>query len=126
MTDFDVLFVSVFVALYFWGTIYGKWKLFNRLGYNKFSALVPIWNYYTITKITRNSRWYVIGFYIPYVNIMVRYIVFRRLAKSMNFGRGFTLLLVFIPPIGWPIIAERTHRFDDAVFSFPKTESTSE
>jgi len=94
----------------------GSWKTFEKAGQPGWAALVPIYNFYIMAKISGTKNWWLI--FIPIANIYIAFVTLVALAKSfgkdMSFGIGlFFLGFVFFPMLG----------FGDAVYSGPNGEN---
>lgn len=92
------LAVAIFMIAAMWG-VFVKAK---RPGWG---AIIPFYNTYLTIKIAGRPGWWLVWYFIPIVNIVVHIIVMYDLAKAFGKGAGYTLLLVFLPFIGWPMLA---------------------
>lgn len=94
----------VYIALVIF-MIAAMWAVFEKAKKPGWGAIVPFYNTYLTLKIVGRPGWWLIFYFIPFVNIIVHIIVMNDLAKAFAKGVGYTLLLVFIPFIGWPLLA---------------------
>jgi hypothetical protein len=87
-------------------TIVSLWRVFSKAGRPGWAVLVPIYNIYTLVKVSGNSGWFTLLFFIPIVNIIIAVVVALGVAK--NFGKsgvfGFIGLFIF-SIIGYLILA---------------------
>lgn len=67
--------------------------------------LIPIYNYYTLLKMTNLPTWYLIIYFIPFANVYVVIKTNIELAKGFNKGLGYGMLLSFIPMAVAPVLA---------------------
>jgi hypothetical protein len=88
------------------------WKVYTKAGRPGWAAIVPFYNTYVLLKIVGRPGWWLVLFFIPLVNIVFVIIVYVDLARSFGKGGGFAVLLIFLPFIGFPILAwgEATYR----------------
>lgn len=81
------------------------WKVFQKAGRPGWAAIIPIYNTYVMLKIVGRPGWWLLLYFIPIVNIFVAIVVTYELAKAFGKDVGYTLLLLFLPVIGWPMLA---------------------
>lgn len=99
--------LPIFVVAY----IAGMWKTLDKANEPGWAAIIPIYNIYKLLKIGGNSGWWVIGIFIPLVNVFVVYTVARGVAKAFGQGLGFTLGLWFLGFIFFPILGFGDYRY---------------
>ena len=90
------------------------WKVFDKAGEPGWAAIIPIYNAVVLLKIVGRPVWWLILMFIPLVGIIVSLLVVVDLAKSFGQGIGYTLGLLFLPFIFWPLLA-----FGDARYQGP-------
>lgn len=83
------------------------WKLFSKADESGWKAIVPILNIYTMIKIVwdTNAGLMTILSLIPGINFIIYLIMLSKMANAFDKGTGFFLLLLFLYPIGLPILA---------------------
>jgi len=81
------------------------WKIFVKAGEPGWAAIVPIYNMIVILTIVGKPLWWIILFLIPFVNLIVAFVVVFDLAKAFGKGAGFALGMVFLGPIFYPMLA---------------------
>jgi hypothetical protein len=81
------------------------WKVFEKAGQPGWAALVPIYNLVILCQIAGKPGWWVLLMLIPLVNVVIAAIVAYGLARNFGYAMGMTLLLVFLPFIGYPLLA---------------------
>jgi hypothetical protein len=79
-------------------------KMYQKAGREWWEAIIPVYNIYVMLKIIGKPSWWIILYIIPLVNIIVSIIVLHNLSKSFGKGAGFTLGLIFLPFIFYPIL----------------------
>ena len=71
------------------------WMLFVKAGRPGWAAIIPIYNIYTLIKISGHSGWWLLWMLIPIVNIIAGIIIWVDVAKKFGKGVGFGLGLIF-------------------------------
>ena len=66
--------------------IIALWRVFAKAGRPGWAAIIPIYNIYTLVKVSGNSGWFTLLYFIPIVNIIIAVIVALGVAK--NFGKS--------------------------------------
>lgn len=89
-------FVVFFIA--------SMWKVFEKAGQPGWACIIPIYNLYIMTKIVGKPGWWVVMFIIPIVNYIFLIWMYNLISKSFGKDVGFTLGLIFLAPIFWPIL----------------------
>ena len=90
--------IAVFMIVCFW-------IIFTKAGKPGWAAIVPIYNYIVILEIIGKPWWWLLLALIPIVNIVIIIMVINLLAKSFGQGVGFTLGLLFVGIVFYPILA---------------------
>jgi hypothetical protein len=94
-----IIYIAVIVLV-----IAGLWKTFVKAGEPGWAAIIPIYNYIVALKIIGRPIWWIILFFIPFVNFVVGIIVAIDLAKAFGKGTGFGIGLFFLSFIFIPIL----------------------
>ena len=84
--------------------IVSMWKIFEKAGWEGWESIIPIYSTYVLTKIVNKPGYWTILMLIPYVNIVFSIWASNRLAKSFGKSEGFTIGLVLLPFIFYPIL----------------------
>lgn len=71
------------------------WMIFFKAGRPGWAAIIPIYNLYTMCKVAGRPGWWWILFLIPFVNIVVVFIVYIEIAKAFGKGTFFGVMMVF-------------------------------
>jgi hypothetical protein len=82
----------------------GMWATFVKAGQPGWAAIIPIYNIYIQLKIIGRPWWWLLLLLIPIVNIVILVIVANDMAKSFGKTVGFTIGLIFLPFIFYPIL----------------------
>lgn len=84
--------------------IVSVWKVFTKAGKPGWTSIIPIYNMVVILEIVKKPIWWILLMFIPIVNIIIGFIVLHELSKSFGKGFGFTLGLIVLPIIFYPIL----------------------
>jgi len=85
-------------------TIIGQWKVFAKAGKPGWACIIPIYNIIVMLEIVGKPLWWVILFFIPCVNIIFGIWTLNLVSKSFGQSEGFTIGLLFLGFIFWPIL----------------------
>jgi hypothetical protein len=91
--------------------IAAQWAIFTKAGKPGWAAIIPIYNTIVLLQIVGRPVWWIILLLIPIVNIIVGIIVLNDLSKSFGKGVGFTLGLIFLSIIFYPILGFGSARY---------------
>ena len=94
-----LIYLAVIVFL-----IASMWKIFTKAGQPGWAAIVPIYNFYVLTQIVGRPAWWIVLFFIPFVNYIALLIIAIDMAKSFGKGAGFGIGLWLLAPIFYPIL----------------------
>jgi len=92
----------MFIVAFF---LYVYWRVFEKAGKPGWAALIPIYNTIILLEIVGKPWWWLLLFLIPGVNIVIAIWMYNLLSISFGKGIGFTLGLIFLSPIFFPILA---------------------
>ena len=100
-------------------TIVPMWKVFKKAGQPGWAALIPFYNTYIMIKIAGRPDWFLLLFFIPFVNIIAAALVLIDLAKAFGKSTTFAIFgLLLFPVIGWMILA-----FGNATYKGPTSDA---
>ena len=100
MGIFAVVWLALVVLM-----IAAMWKVFVKAGEPGWAAIIPIYNLYILIKIAGKPGWWILLFFVPFVNFIVAIIVMIAVAHHFNKGTGFGLGLTLLGFIFFPILA---------------------
>ena len=89
--------------------------VFKKAGQAWWKAIVPIYNIYVLLKLVQRPGWWLLLFFVPFVNFVIMLIVMNDLSKAFGHGVGFTLGLIFFSFIFMFILA-----FDSSKYVYAK------
>jgi hypothetical protein len=84
--------------------IIGLWKIFTKAGKPGWAAIIPIYNIIVWLEIIGKPVWWFLLLLIPCVNIVFFIIIINQLSKSFGQGVGFTIGLIFLSFIFYPLL----------------------
>ena len=112
---FMIIWLAVVVLM-----IASMWKIFTKAGQPGWASLIPIYNIYVWCKIVGRPGWWVLLFFIPFVNFVIAIILGIDLAKSFGKGVGFGIGIILLGIIFLPILA-----FSEATYQGPSAGAAS-
>ena len=80
------------------------WKIYEKSGHPGWSCLIPIYNILVFLKIIGKPWYWLILFFIPYVNFVFGIWGTNLLSKKFGKDEGFTVGLILLPFIFLPIL----------------------
>lgn len=95
-----LLFMLVFSLL----MIVSMWKVYTKAGKPGWAAIVPIYNLVVLLEMVRKPMWWILMFFIPFVNFIFLILLYVELAKAFGKGGGFAAGLILLSPIFVPIL----------------------
>ena len=84
--------------------IAAQWKIFTKAGKPGWACIIPIYNIIVLLEIVGKPTWWILLYLIPIANIVVAIMVTNLLAKSFGKEVGFTIGLILLPIIFYPIL----------------------
>lgn len=85
--------------------IAAMWKVFEKAGEPGWAAIIPIYNIFVLLKIAGKPMWWIVLFFIPFVNFIVAIVAMVAVARNFGKGTGFGLGLTFLGFIFFPMLA---------------------
>ena len=98
-------------------TLVAMIKVFVKMGYAGWEAIVPLYNAYILFKALYGNGWKMLLTLIPLYNIYVIIKLYLDLAHAFGKTTGFGIGIIFLSPIFMCILG-----FDDSTFTSPVTE----
>lgn len=95
-----IVLLLAFVVL----MIASMWKVFVKAGQPGWAAIIPIYNIYVMTKIAGKPGYWTLLCLIPFVSIIFSIWLHNMISKSFGKEEGFTVGLVLLGFIFWPIL----------------------
>ena len=94
-----ILYIAIIVLL-----IAAEWKIYTKAGKPGWAVIIPIYNIIVLLEIVGKPWWWIFLFLIPFVNIIFMIWMINLLSLSFGKGTGFTLGLLFLGIIFYPIL----------------------
>lgn len=112
--------IFLFIVLFVFGLgiaiigIIATWKVFVKAGQPGWASIIPIYNIYIMTKIAGKPGWWTLLCLIPFFNFIFVIWIYNMISKSFGKDEAFTVGLVLLGIVFWPILA-----FSDARYLGP-------
>ena len=112
MQSFGPFLLGLFLIFLVIGILAGvfyalcMWKLFTKAGQPGWKSLIPFYNTYIMILISGNPGWWLLLFFIPYVNIVMSILMIEAFVRA--FGRngiGSILMMLFLGIFYMPYLA---------------------
>ena len=85
--------------------IAANWKIFEKAGKPGWASIIPVYNLIVLLEIIGKPIWWlIIMLFVPVVNIIFGIWAINLLSKSFGKNEGFTLGLIFLGIIFYPIL----------------------
>ena len=84
--------------------IVSLWKIFTKAGKPGWACIIPIYNIIVLLEIVGKPWWWLLLMLIPFVNMVFAIWMLNLLSKSFGHDVGFTLGLLFLGFIFFPIL----------------------
>ena len=88
------------------------WKIFEKAGRKKWEGFIPVYNLYVWLKIIKKPWWWMLLMCIPYVGLVWSIWATNRMAKAFGKSEGFTVGLLLLGFVFWPILAWGDAEYD--------------
>ena len=96
--------IAIYVLLILFAFIIPLWKIYTKAGKPGWASIIPIYNIIVMIQIAKKPLWWIFFMFIPFVNIIVAIILIREWARNFNKGTGFTIGMILLPFIFYPIL----------------------
>ncbi len=94
-----ILYLAIVVLM-----IVSLWKIYSKAGKPGWAAIVPIYNIIVLLEIVGRPIWWIILFFIPFVNFVVAILLAIDLAKAFGRGIGTAIGIILLPIIFYPVL----------------------
>ena len=84
--------------------IAAAWRVYTKAGKPGWAVLVPIYNVIVFLQIAGKPIWWIVLFFIPFVNLVAQVLVSLSVAERFGRGTGTGVGLAFLPFIFYPIL----------------------
>ena len=98
-SDF-ITFIAVVAII----NIAAFWRIFEKAGKSGWASIIPIYNIIILLEIVGKPWWWILLLLVPVVNVIFSIWIVNLLAKSFGKSEGFTVGLIFLSFIFYPIL----------------------
>ncbi len=88
------------------------WVIYTKAGKPGWACIIPIYNVIVLLEIVGKPWWWLLLFCIPIVNIVFAIWTYNLLSKSFGQGEGFTVGLLLLSVIFFPILAFGSSKYE--------------
>ncbi|MCW4470361.1 DUF5684 domain-containing protein [Flavobacterium sp. MFBS3-15] len=99
-TGFFLFFGAIAILM-----IVSQWKIYEKAGKPGWAVLIPIYSTLVLLEIIKKPWWWLLMLLIPIVNIVFAIMMINGLSKAFGKDTGWTLGLLFLGVIFYPIMA---------------------
>ncbi|MBN2481885.1 MAG: DUF4199 family protein [Bacteroidales bacterium] len=92
-------------------TLEAQWKIYKKAGKPGWASIIPFYNIIVLMEIIEKPVWWFILLLIPFVNIVMAIWVTNLLAKKFGKDESFTIGLIFLPFIFYPLLGLSRARY---------------
>lgn len=110
--------LAAFIGAYFlfiliiWAiSVAGMWKTFEKAGKPGWAAIIPIYNIIIMLEIVGKPMIWILWLILPCTNFVFGIWLINLMSKSYGKSEGFTLGLIFLSFIFWPILGFGSARY---------------
>jgi hypothetical protein len=100
-----IIFLVVFLLAVGVFYIIAAWKIYSKAGKPGWAIFIPIYNLIVYLEIVGKPWWWIFLLMIPFVNIVLCIILIHKLSLSFGKDAGFTVGLLFLSWLFYPILA---------------------
>tara|TARA_B000000437_G_C11616123_1_gene293432 strand:- start:510 stop:842 length:333 start_codon:yes stop_codon:yes gene_type:complete len=94
-----LIYLGLFALL-----VVSEWKIFTKANKPGWACLIPIYGTLVLLEIIGKPWWWIFLFFIPIVNLVFAIWMINLLSKSFGKDEAFTVGLLLIPIIFYPIL----------------------
>lgn len=91
-------------------------KIFEKTREKGWKAIIPLYNLFIIQKIINKPWWWMILMFIPWFGIIWTIWSTNLLAKSFGKNRWFTLGMILLPFIFYPVLALGDNQYAEPIY----------
>lgn len=96
--------------------IASMWKIFDKAGKPGWAAIIPIYNLIVLLEIVEKPIWWIVLFFIPFVNAIAFILLDIELAKKFGKDALFGIGLLLLPIVFFPILAFGSARYKTSYY----------
>jgi hypothetical protein len=99
-----IIFICLFSLAFAVFLIAAQWRIFKKADQPGWASIIPIYNTLVQLRIIGKPWWWLLLMLIPFVNIVFAIWMINLLSKSFGKDVGFTLGLIFLSFIFYPVL----------------------
>jgi len=99
-----IIFICLFSFAFAVLLIAAQWKIFEKAEQPGWACIIPIYNTIILLRIVGKPWWWLLLMLIPLLNIILVIWMTNLLSKSFGKDEGFTVGLIFLSFIFYPIL----------------------
>ncbi|MFY9227508.1 MAG: DUF5684 domain-containing protein [Blastocatellia bacterium] len=96
--------------------IASMWKIFDKAGKPGWAAIIPIYNIIVLLEIIEKPIWWIVLFFLPFVNVIAAVLIDIELAKKFGKDALFGIGLLLLPIVFFPILAFGSARYKTSYY----------
>jgi uncharacterized protein DUF5684 len=105
-----IAFFIPFLIIYAISVI-GMWKTFEKAGKPGWTAIIPVYNTIIMLEIVGKPIWWIFLILFPCTSFIFAVWTLNLISKSFGQSEGFTIGLVFLGFIFWPILGFGNYQY---------------
>lgn len=117
---------GIIAGLFFFGFIffmaYAYWLIFEKAGREGWESLIPVYNIIILLKIVNKPWHWILLMMIPLAGIYWAISTINALSKSFGKDEAFTLGLIFLPFVFYPVLGYGDAQYVEAQLEAPMEE----
>ena len=98
-----IIWILIMVALTIF-MIAANWMIYEKAGKPGWACIIPIYSTLVLLEIVGKPWWWLLLMFIPVANIVFAIWMTNLLSKSFGYNEGFTIGLILLPFIFYPIM----------------------
>jgi ABC-type sulfate transport system permease subunit len=106
---FGVLLIPMLIVWVI--SVVGMWKVYEKAGKPGWASIIPIYNVIVMLEIIGKPTIWLLFLLIPCVNIYFSITMINLLSKSYGQSEGFTVGLIFLPFIFYPVLGFGNYQY---------------
>jgi len=102
--------------------IVAQWRIFEKAGQPGWASIIPIYGTLVLLRIIGKPWWWLLMMIIPFVNIIYAIWAVNLLSKSFGKSEGYTVGMIFLPFIFYPMLGFGSAEYQGAQSSEARRE----
>ncbi len=112
MGNINLIIVGIVILILAVLMLAGNWKVNEKAGQDGWACIIPIYGTLINLRIIGKPWWWLLLMCIPYIGAIWGIMQIHFLSKSFGKDLGFTLGLIFLPFIFYPILGYGTAQYE--------------